>query len=652
MIDQDTVQRIIETAKVEDIISDFITLKKRGVNYIGNCPFHNEKTPSFTVSPAKGIYKCFGCGKGGNSISFVMDHEQISYLEALKWVAAKYKIEIHEKELSSEDIKKKNNRESMLVVSTYAQKYFSQILNNHQEGKAVGLSYFKERGFRDDIIEKFQLGYSLSEKDAFTNEAVKNGYKIEYLEQTGLTIVNENYQNDRFRGRVMFPIQTLSGQVIGFGGRVLKIDPEKKIAKYLNSPQSEIYDKSKTLYGIYFAKRSIVQENKCFLVEGYTDVISMHQSGIENVVAASGTSLTDQQIQLINRFTPNITIIFDGDPAGIRASLRGINMVLEAGMNVKILLLPDGDDPDSFAKKHNSTELKEYITEHEQDFITFKTHLLLGETEGDPIKKANLITDIINTIAVIPDTITQSVYIKECSKILEVAEDILVDAIKKKGLQKLHGKDSKYINPRQEYKAQPQVQQQNQHQHQPQQTAAVTIDNFCLAQEKEIIRLLLVYGTTQFSVDGNDQIKSIKDYFHFELTLGSWNIIHPFLKQVFDEYYENIDAKGDNIIKHFVNHPDSKISSYTADILSEKYTLSKIWTRKESLVVTEDLTLNELVPQTTFTYKKRRIDMKINELSLLLKDIVDVNESMEILSKIKNLKNFQIAISKDINSSL
>ncbi|MBK8808216.1 MAG: DNA primase [Bacteroidales bacterium] len=418
MIPQETVQKIIDTSRIEEVIADFISLRKKGTNYTGLCPFHNEKTPSFMVSPAKGIFKCFGCGKGGNSVNFVMEHEHITYVESLKFLAKKYNIEVQETELTADELKKKNNRESLLVITTHAQKYFSKTIPHTPEGKAIGLSYFKERKFRDDIIEKFQLGYSLNEKDAYTQEALKNGFKIDYLEQTGLTIVKDNYNTDRFRGRVIFPIHTLSGQVIGFGGRILKQDPEKKLAKYLNSPQSEIYDKSNTLYGIFYAKKSIVQQDKCYLVEGYTDVISMHQCGLENVVAASGTSLTEPQIRMIHRFTPNVTIIFDGDLPGIKAALRGINMVLEAGLNVKILLLPDGEDPDSFSKAHTSDEFIDYINKNEEDFIKFKTKLLLNEIGNDPIKKANLITDIVNTIAVIPNNITQAIYIKECSTML------------------------------------------------------------------------------------------------------------------------------------------------------------------------------------------------------------------------------------------
>ncbi|HRW63730.1 MAG TPA: DNA primase, partial [Bacteroidales bacterium] len=359
----------------------------------GLCPFHNEKTPSFTVSPSKGIYKCFGCGKGGNSVNFIMEHEHLGYPEALKYLAKKYNIEVVEKEQTVEEIQQQNERESLLIVSKFANSYFQENLHKSDEGRAIGLSYFKERGFRDEIIKKFELGYSPEKRDALTSWAQKSGYKLEFLEKSGLSIISETGQYDRFRGRVMFPIHGLSGNVIGFGGRILKTDA--KTAKYLNSPESEIYHKSQVLYGMFYAKQSITQNDKCYLVEGYTDVISMHQSGIENVVASSGTSLTVEQIRLIKRFTPNVTIIYDGDAAGIKASLRGIDLVLEQGLNVRVLLLPDGEDPDSFAKSHSASELLDFIRKNEEDFITFKTRLLSEEAKNDPVKKANLISDIV-----------------------------------------------------------------------------------------------------------------------------------------------------------------------------------------------------------------------------------------------------------------
>ncbi|HPW27311.1 MAG TPA: DNA primase, partial [Tenuifilaceae bacterium] len=385
MIEQQVVDRIIAAADILEVLQDFVTLRKRGVNYLGLCPFHNEKTPSFTVSPSKGIYKCFGCGKGGNVVNFIMEHEHLGYVDALKFLAKRYNIEIVEKEATPEELEQRNERESLMVVSAYAQKYFSNILHKHSDGKNIGMAYFRERGFHDNIIEKFQLGYSLDQRNAFTRTALHDGYKLDYLVKTGLTIEGKDGNPfDRFAGRVMFPIHSLSGRVIGFGGRVLRTDT--KTAKYLNSPESEIYHKSEVLYGIFQAKKAITQEGKCFLVEGYTDVISLHQAGVENVVASSGTSLTHDQIKLIKRFTSNVTILYDGDAAGIKASLRGIDMVLEEGLNVKIVLLPDGEDPDSFARSHSASEVLKFIDEHETDFIRFKTLLLLDDAKNNPIK--------------------------------------------------------------------------------------------------------------------------------------------------------------------------------------------------------------------------------------------------------------------------
>jgi len=423
MIDHSTIDKIMQAAEITEVIGDFVSLKKRGVNYLGLCPFHNEKTPSFTVSPAKGIFKCFGCSRGGNTVNFVMEHEHLTYPEALKYLAKKYHIEVEEKEESPEEIRQKNERESMLILSGYAQKYFSRILTDNIQGQNIGLSYLKERGIRRDTIEKFQLGYSLDSRDAFTKEAGKNGYKKEFLVKTGLSIEKGENVYDRFWGRVMFPIHSLSGRVIGFGARTLKTDP--KAAKYLNSPESEIYHKSSSLYGIYFARQSLVKQDKCFMVEGYTDVISFVQSGIENVVASSGTALTEDQIRLIRRFTRNITIIYDGDPAGIKASLRGIDLILEQGMHVKVVSLPEGEDPDSFARSHNSSELLDFIDKNELDFITFKTKLLSEGTDNDPVKKANLISEVVRSVAMIPDQIERSVYLQECSRLMGVQEEIL-----------------------------------------------------------------------------------------------------------------------------------------------------------------------------------------------------------------------------------
>ncbi|WP_446751468.1 DNA primase [Tenacibaculum sp. L6] len=427
MITQQTIDKVFETARVEEVIGEFVQLKKSGSSFKGLSPFTDERTPSFMVSPVKQIWKDFSTGKGGNAISFLMEHEHYTYPEAIRWLAEKYNIEIEETEQSDEQKQQMNERESMFLVSKFAKDYFHDVLMNTQNGRAIGLSYFKERGFREDTIEKFDLGYCKDEWDNFTKAALDKGYDLKYLKSTGLTIVKEggaeDRKFDRFKGRVMFPIHSMSGRILGFGGRILTND--KKAAKYLNSPESEIYHKSKILYGLYQAKKEIAKEDNCFLVEGYTDVISFHQSGIENVVASSGTALTPDQIRLVNRLTKNITVLFDGDAAGIRASLRGIDLILEQGMNVKVVTFPEGEDPDSFAKAHSNADLKQYLAEKSQDFIEFKVSLLMKEAANDPVKKAGLIRDIVTSISKIPDGIQREVYVQECARIMDISEQVL-----------------------------------------------------------------------------------------------------------------------------------------------------------------------------------------------------------------------------------
>ena len=442
MIKPETIQTIFDTAQVEEVIGDFVTLKKRGANYLGLCPFHNEKTPSFSVSPSKGIYKCFGCGKAGNSVNFVMEHEHYSYPEALRWLAKRYTIEIEEEELTPEKQQEFDERDSMFALNSFIANYFHGNLFENQLGKTIGLSYLKERGFLESTIKKFEVGYAIDNWNDYSTHAHNNGYKKEVLVKTGLGIENESGVIDRFKGRVMFPIHNLTGKVIGFGGRTLS--SSKKTAKYLNSPESEIYLKSKVLYGIYFARTAIVKQDNCFLVEGYTDVISLHQNGIENVVSSSGTSLTVDQIKLIKRFTPNITILFDGDTAGIKASFRGIDLILEQGMNVKIVLFPEGEDPDSFARSHRTSEIEDFVTTQAKDFIGFKTSLLLDETKGDPNAKTKLIKEIIQTISHIPDGIGRTVYIQECSSIMDVPEQTLMNELNKILRQRYRKNGSKF----------------------------------------------------------------------------------------------------------------------------------------------------------------------------------------------------------------
>ncbi|MCK4465168.1 MAG: DNA primase, partial [Bacteroidales bacterium] len=550
MIDRSTIEKIIDAAEIVEVIQEFVTLRKRGVNYMGLCPFHNEKTPSFSVSASKGIYKCFGCGKGGNVVNFIMEHERLSYPEALKFLAKKYNIEVVEKELTAEEIQKQNERESLLIVSSFAQKHFTGTLFNNMEGIAVGLSYFKERGYRQEIIKKFQLGYCLDQKDDFTKEALKSGYKLDYLVKTGLTIQRENYHFDRFSGRVIFPIHSLSGQVIGFGGRTLKSDP--KTGKYVNSPESDIYHKSTVLYGIYFAKKKIVAEDKCFLVEGYTDVLSLFQSGIENIVSSSGTALTPEQIRLMKRFTNNVTIVFDEDEAGIKASLRGIDLILEEGLNVKIVVLPSGEDPDSYSKKVSSSELKQFLSDNEQDFIRFKTRLLISETKNDPVQRANLIRDVVKSIAVIPESITRSVYTKECSNLLLVEEQVLYGEINKIRRKKAE----------QNYRKLKHYEEQNLQKIPEKQTLLVTESTEF--QEREIIRLLLNYGNLEFrspnaKKDKEETIVSVAEFIVNEIINDELELDNPVYRQIFEEFQQQISSKNHFDERFFINHPDESI---------------------------------------------------------------------------------------------
>jgi len=612
MIDQETVNKIIETAQIVEVVQDFVNLKRRGVNYIGLCPFHNEKTPSFTVSPAKGIYKCFGCGQAGNSVSFIMEHEQLSYPEALKYLARKYGIPIVETEQSEEQIAQKNERESMLIVTEFASKYFQNILHNHQEGKAIGLSYFKERGFAKEIIEKFHLGYALEQRDAFTQEALKKGYKLKYLIQTGLTIEKNNFRFDRFAGRVIFPIHSLAGNTIAFGGRILK--KNEKTAKYLNSPESDIYHKSNVLYGIYFAKKSIVRQDKCYMVEGYTDVISLHQAGIENVVASSGTSLTENQISLVKRFTNNLTILYDGDAAGIKASFRGIDMILEQEMNVKVVLFPDGEDPDSFAKKLSKSELKEFIENNEQDFIKFKTSLLLKDAQNDPIKRSRLVSDIVNSIAVIPDAITRGIYIKECSNLLNIPEDALYSETNKRIFSKREAERRKQFS-----QAQKELKQSQ---------AAIPgfIDEvYAEVNEKELISLLLNFGDKEmFSVQDEATFTSytvsVAEYIIKEIRNDDLEFKNLVYKQIFEDYAEALSKGSLPDEKHFINHPNVDIQKIAAGLLSQNYKTSAIWERGGKKIETIESKIKEIVPKAINAYKLRIIQKAINENQIQIKE--------------------------------
>lgn len=645
MIDQATVERIMDASDIVEVVQDFVTLKRRGVNYLGNCPFHNEKTPSFTVSPAKQIYKCFGCGKGGSPVNFIMEHEHLTYFEALKFLAKKFHVEIIEKEESAEDVAQRNIRESLMIVSAFAQEYFSNYLYNENEGRTVGLAYFKERGFRDDIIKKFQLGFCPDQKDKFTQTALRNGYKMEFLEETGVTIKREDWIRDRFSGRVIFPFHNLAGRVIAFGGRVLKTDP--KTAKYLNSPESEIYHKSKVLYGIYYAKNSISKNDKCYLVEGYTDVLSFHQAGIENVVASSGTSLTSDQIRLIKRFTSNITIIYDGDQAGVKASLRGIDMVLEEGINVKVVPLPDGEDPDSFARSMNSSDLLEYIAKNETDFIRFKTQLLLDETDKDPVAKAKLINDIVKSISVIPDNITRAVYIKECGQMLEVDEEILYTEVRK---IKFKLTEEQVINDRREAVRKANISR-------PIDISATKQSvNPCEIEEKALLRILIRYFSHDlFKVEDEDtnEFRMIKvgEYILTELEADNLHSSDPLIQEIIEDFRLHQTDVFFNPERYFIQHKNAEINRLVSGLLVDKHIESVIWRKKGAFVEDEDEILYIIVPRLIEEYKLRHVKLMISEMMLKigsLKNSDDMDKIMEYQTVITNLKRVESELSKKL----
>ena len=626
MIDQITVDKIINAAQIVEVVSDFVTLRKRGVNYLGLCPFHDERTPSFSVSPAKGICKCFSCGKGGNAVNFVMEHEQLTYIEALKYLAKKYHIEVVEKELTSEEMAQRNDRESMLALNKFASNYFSTILHESSEGRNVALSYFQDRGFRDDIIRKFQLGYCLDQRDAFSVEALSKGYKKDFLIKTGLAIEKDGGRMlDRFWGRVMFPVHTLSGNVVAFGGRILKKD--EKAAKYVNSPESEIYHKSNELYGIFFSKQAIVKYDRCFLVEGYTDVISMHQSGVENVVASSGTSLTQGQIRMIHRFTENVTVIYDGDAAGIKASIRGIDMLLEEGLNIKVVLLPPGEDPDSFAKNQNASDFIAYIDAHQTDFIRFKTGLLLEEAGKDPIKRAALIGDLVRSIAIIPNSIIRSVYVKECSTLLDVDEKLLYAEIGKSHRQK---QERDAVKP-----PTPALQSTDESNPEIPQEETAKVSYVCEEEEQNILRYVVRYGEMILYYIQNEENKeeqypvTVGQYVMSELEQDNLSFEKPLHIRFLNELKEQLQKEGFVAEHYFGQHPDPQISRFATDLISERYVLSKIHSKMRK-VEEEGDRLIELVPRALFEYKNKLLLMKMKEKMLALKRANETkDEAME-----------------------
>ncbi len=651
MIDKATIDRILDAAQIVDVVSEFVTLRRRGVNYIGLCPFHNEKTPSFSVSPAKGVCKCFSCGKGGNAVHFIMEHEQLTYYEALKYLAKKYNIEVKEKELSNEEKQAQSIRESMFIVNQFALNYFQDILKNHIDGKSIGMAYFRKRGFRDDIIEKFQLGFSTDYREGLSGEALKKGYKKEFLTKTGLCYeTDEGKLYDRFRGRVIFPVHTLSGKVVAFGGRILNTD-NKKLAKYVNSPESDIYHKSNELYGIFFAKQAMMKQDCCFLVEGYTDVISMHQAGIENVVASSGTALTPGQIRLIHRFTNNITVLYDGDIAGIKASIRGIDMLLEEGMNIKVLLLPNGEDPDSFARKHNSTDFRAYISANETDFIRFKTSLLLKDAGNDPIKKAELIADIVKSISVIPEEIVRTVYIKECSQLLHVEERLLVAEIAKI-IEKQFEKENKPANSQESEEQTPATLPD------PTYESYIPIGGTEGEEhyrfERLIIQLIVRYGEKVVCIEedeeGNQVNISVIEYIVNELTKDEISFHNPYHRLILNEAIEHIHDEGFISERYFWGHTNPEVSRISADLISNKYQLSKYHSKTQK-IITDEERLYELTERLLLDFKNAIVKAELEHIKRLLQDPAVINDSekcKQIMERYLNLQNVIRRISQQL----
>jgi DNA primase len=641
MIDQHTINQIFETADIVEVISDFVTLKRSGANYKGLSPFTNEKTPSFMVSPSKGIFKDFSSGKGGNVVGFLMEHEKLTYPEALRYLAQRYNIPVEEKELTVEEIQQKNVRESLMTVTAFAASYFADQLHS-EEGKAIGLSYLRKRGFRDDAIKKFQLGYSPGERRAFTRTAQQNGYKQEYLVQTGLSIERENDLFDRFSGRIIFPIHSLSGNVIGFGGRTLKSD--KNMPKYLNSPESDIYHKSRILYGLFQAKKSIVTNERCYLVEGYTDVIAMHQAGIDNVVASSGTALTSDQIRLIKRFTSDITILYDGDEAGIKASFRGIDMILEEGMNVKVVMLPVGEDPDSYAHTHNSTEFLDYIRQNEKDFIAFKTEILLADSRNDPIQRAKLVTDIVRSIAVIPDGILRSIYLKESGMLLGVEEQVLYNEVNKIRHRKQEqrwrmeqaGRGFNHDQPATIVPRQPTVPGFVEH-------------VYSEVEEREIIYFLLKFGNQllQLRSEENTEI-SVAQYIIREIQNDELEFTNLVYQQVFEDVKALIE-KGEEVTeRHFIYHEHAAVRELAVDIYTSRYELSKVWKRKEAYVELPGENLGFEVPKSLLSYKMMVVEKALSGLRKQLEtnerhDTPD--EIHQLMSRIQSLEQVKRELS-------
>lgn len=631
MIDRATIQRVMDATDIVDVVSEFVTLKKAGANYKGLCPFHNERTPSFSISPARQMYKCFSCGKGGNAVHFLMELEHMTYPEAIKWLGRKYGIEIKEKELTNEEKLQQNERESMFALNEWVCKYFEKTLHDTVDGVAIGMAYYRSRGFRDDIIRKFSLGYSLEQRDALAQAALSHGFKKEYLLKTGLCFETEDKQIfDRYRGRVIFPVHSVSGRVVAFGGRVLNTEKQKNVGKYVNSPESDIYSKSHELYGLYQAKSAIVKHERCFLVEGYTDVISMHQSGIENVVASSGTSLTEGQIRLLHRFTNNITVLYDGDAAGIKASLRGIDMLLAEGLNIKVLLLPDGDDPDSFARKHKAEEFQKYIDTHQVDFIKFKIDLLMSDAQSDPLKRAELVTNVVKSISVIPNEVVRQMYIHECATSLSVSEELIVNEINKQHRAKLQTERKKNEgNATDDAQAADEAAMAADEERMQQ----LMLGETELAEERMLVALIVRYGDMPMDVvDAAEDVAeadaekaanqtevsnaalqqiSVAHYIDTDLQADGLTLHNAVYKQVLSEALAHVDEQGWKALPYFLNHPDPRISKLAADVGQDDFVLSS---KQRDLYIEEQYRLDNVVPRILHDYKHAIVKEQLKRL--------------------------------------
>ena len=653
MIDRATVDRIYAAANIVDIIGDYVTLKKKGVNYQACCPFHNEKTPSFVVSPSKGVYKCFGCGKGGNAVTFVMEHESVSYPEALKMVAKRYGIEVEEREQTEEDIRRNNDRESMFALNGWAAEYFSRYMLESSEGRSIGLSYFaQKRGFTDATIRKFGLGFCSAKGDDLSKAALAAGYKEEFLLSTGLTLKRESDGRlyDRFRDRVMFPVHNISGRVVAFGGRTLRTD--KSVAKYQNSPESEIYSKTRELYGLYFAKKAIQQQEYAIMVEGYTDVISMHQAGVENVVASSGTSLTQDQIRLLNRFTRNITIIYDGDSAGVKATLRGVDMILKEGMNVRIVSLPPEHDPDSFARAHTADEVREYIHDREEDFLSFKAKMLLRDAGADPIKRSEVIGDMVRSISQIPDSIQRSVYIKDCARTMNVDEAVLIGEVARRRAAQTGDHEAEEFIRRQ---------QMQQRREQAQKPVEVDVNRSLVAGssiealEYELVKYLLKSGHKSYEVLESRNVVEINiaDVIFRSLDDDNITFTDPVFNQILQTYREQWQQLGIGVevpMQYFVNHPDPEVCNKTVDIMTsdDNYVPSEIWKQKEVHVESENEILAQGVPKSIMLYRSKIVERMINEQREMLNDAsLSEDEVSECIKLINRLNQVKLALAKE-----